>query len=157
MSRLFPQMEQCYNVIWSMHWGLQHGSRPHRRSGPALQESLLSLFLRNILSLSFPQLTHWFPAFCDDFSSLFHEYFIHTASRCSQVRKTKPGCGWASCSRGTRRKRCLCKRWWWWTFWFPLKRRTLFILGLTTGVLSDFHVRPCDGVITPASLQDWNL
>lgn len=86
-----------------------------RRSGPDLMHSSdggfadrfhsVHLLHSNILSLFIPRNLS---------SSLqwlqFHEFFIHTANRCSHLRKTPPAAGWASCSGETRGKRSLSEQ-----------------------------------------------
>lgn len=54
-------------------------------------------------------LASWEAASCGGFSSV--SSIFHPANRCSRRRENRPGCGWASCSGGTRRKPCLRERW----------------------------------------------
>lgn len=140
---------------------LQHGSRPQRRSGPEVMHSRRRGFAGSSFSTcASAPLEHCVPCFFMNFSlhtarrfstivfsALFHEFFIHTANRCSHLRKTRPGDGWASCSGGTGGKLCPCK--WWRVFSVSaLKRRkTSFKSEHCRCFQTDCLLSSCEGAV----------
>ena len=104
-----------------MLWGnvcvlLEHVSQQQWFSGPQLMHSryrgaggssfsvCASVPLEYFCPIFMKLISHTAPTFPHCFASVIsNEFFIYAANRCSHVRKTRPGNGWASCSGGGER------------------------------------------------------